>query len=134
MTKSGIEIGTEHDEALQRYLADRWARQEPLPRHGGKPNLTSIAAACGFDRGVLYANEAAMKRLGEYEPKDRIRFYDKLEQAELQRDRVEVSTKQSKAMVQRVIELEATVQSQSAQLERLRRLERLMLREGILPT
>ena len=75
-----------------------------------------------------------MKRLGEYEPKDRIRFYDKLEQAELQRDRVEVSTKQSKAMVQRVIELEATVQSQSAQLERLRRLERLMLREGILPT
>lgn len=134
MTKSGIEIGAEHDEALQRYLDERWARQEPLPRRGGKPNLTSIAAACGFDRGVLYANKAAMKRLEDYEPKDRIRFYDKLEQAELQRDRVEASTKQSKAMVQRVIELEAIVQSQSAQLERLRRLERLMLRDGILPT
>ena len=133
MSKNGVEIGEANAESLSLYLEDRWKRQEPLPRRGGRPNLTSIAAACGFDRGVFYANPAAAELLEVHEKKDRIRFYDRLEQAELQRERVEGSEKQSQALVRRLIDLEATVQSQARDLERLRRLERLMLSEGILP-
>ncbi|HEX6705321.1 MAG TPA: hypothetical protein VF169_11225 [Albitalea sp.] len=115
------------------HLDSLWERQEPLPRRAGRPNLTSIAAACGFDRGVFYSNEAVAAHLTEYEEKDRIRFYDKLEQAELRRERDETANKQSQATLQRILELEVIVESQARELDRLRKLERLMTNEGILP-
>lgn len=133
MSMSGQEIGLEHANAVDAYLQDLWERQEPLPRRAGRPNLTRIAAACGFDRGVFYSNQAASDLLAEHEKKDRIRFYDRLEQAELQREQGDSSDKQSQALARRIVELEATVQSQAHDLQRLRRLERLMLSEGILP-
>ena len=133
MSKNGQEIGQEHAKAVEAYVKDLWKRQEPLPRRAGRPNLTRIATACGFDRGVFYANDAVERALDEYEAKDRIRFYDKLEQAALDRDKTEASSKQNKAIMDRIIELEALVQSQARELERLRRLEKLMCSEGILP-
>lgn len=133
MNKSGLEIGQEHVRAIQAFLDDLWKRQEPLPRRAGKPNLTRIASACGFDRGVFYSNEGVDKALKAHEERDRIRFYDKLEQAALDREGAEVTAKQNKAVTDRIVELEAVVQSQARELERLRRLERLMCKEGVLP-
>lgn len=133
MSRSGQDIGAEHAETLKAHLESLWERQEPLPRRAGRPNLTTIAAACGFDRGVFYSNEAVASRLAAYEEKDRIRFYDKLEQAEQMRDRSEAAAKYDRGMVERVIELEALVSSQARELERLRRLEAMMCKEGVLP-
>jgi polyphosphate kinase 2 (PPK2 family) len=133
VSKSGLEIGHEHVGVVQAFLDELWERQEPLPRRAGKPNLTRIAAACGFDRGVFYSNEGVERALKAYEEKDRIRFYDKLEQAEQKRERSEAATKYDRGMVERVIELEALVTSQARELERLRRLEAMMCKEGVLP-
>ncbi len=51
-SKSGPEIAADHVRALQRYLET----VESLPARGGKLNVSAVAAACGFDRGVLYTN------------------------------------------------------------------------------
>lgn len=133
MSRSGPEIGAENANALRLHLDDLWTRQEPLPRRAGKPNLTSIAAACGFDRGVFYSNPAVAEELAAYDSKDRIRFYDKLAQAELKREQSDATAKYDRAVVERIVELEALVHSQARELERLRRLEKLMCAEGILP-
>jgi len=36
---------------------------KPLPSRDGRPNLSAIALACGFDRQVLYKNSAARELL-----------------------------------------------------------------------
>lgn len=133
MSKSGQEIGAEHAAVLKAHLDALWQRQEPLPRRAGRPNLTTIAAACGFDRGVFYSNEAVASHLAAYDERDRVRFYDKLEQSELKREKAEAAAKYDRGLVERVIELEALVTSQARDLERLRRLEAMMCKEGILP-
>jgi hypothetical protein len=57
--RSGTEIGAENVASLRAYL-DRLAEAgERLPLRAGKPNLSAIAIACGFDRQVLYKNPAA---------------------------------------------------------------------------
>jgi hypothetical protein len=133
VNQSSQEIAAEHAETLRLHLEHLWKRQEPLPRRAGRPNLTSLAAACGFDRGVFYSNEVVAAHLETYEKRDRIRFYDKLEEAELKRDKAESTAKYDRAVVDRIIELEALVQSQARELGRLRRLEKLMCAEGVLP-
>lgn len=59
MTKSGIELGREHAARLEAYLAEI----DHLPSRAGKPNMTAIARACGFDRQVLYKNPACVSML-----------------------------------------------------------------------
>jgi hypothetical protein len=54
MTKSGVELGREHVARLEAYLAE----VDTIPSRTGKPNMTAIARACGFDRQVLYKNPA----------------------------------------------------------------------------
>jgi hypothetical protein len=133
VNRSGQEIGAEHASMVRTYLEGLWERQEPLPRRGGRPNLTSLAAACGFDRGVFYSNEAVATLLAEHDERDRVRFYDKLEQAELKREKADASAKHDRAIIERIVQLEAVVISQARELERFRRLEKLMCRDGILP-
>ena len=133
MSQSSQEIAAEHAETLRLHLERLWKRQEPLPRRAGRPNLTSLAATCGFDRGVFYSNDTVAAHLEAYEKRDRIRFYDKLEEAELKRDKAEVTAKHDRAVLDRIIELEALVQSQARELGRFRRLEKLMCSEGVLP-
>ncbi|PWL19816.1 MAG: hypothetical protein DCO81_07705 [Candidatus Aquiluna sp. XM-24bin5] len=74
MTKSGIELGREHAARLEAYLAEI----DRLPSRAGKPNMTAIARACGFDRQVLYKNptcasmlEAALEECGLDAPEAR---------------------------------------------------------------
>lgn len=58
--KSGPEIGAENVARLQTYLDGLAATGEALPMRAGKPNMSAIALACGFDRQVLYKNPAAV--------------------------------------------------------------------------
>jgi hypothetical protein len=50
--KSTQEIAAEHFRTLKQYLDT----VESLPARGGKLNISAVAEACGFDRGVLYTN------------------------------------------------------------------------------
>jgi uncharacterized membrane protein YqiK len=56
-----------------------------------------------------------------------------LEQAELKREKADASAKHDRAIIERIVQLEAVVISQARELERFRRLEKLMCRDGILP-
>jgi hypothetical protein len=59
MSRSGADIGAENVERLRTYLAGLEASGTPVPMRNGKPNMSAIAIACGFDRQVLYKNPAA---------------------------------------------------------------------------
>jgi hypothetical protein len=59
MEKSGARIGAENVARLKEYLDRLAAAGEPFPTRGGRPNLSAVAVACGFDRQVLYKNPAA---------------------------------------------------------------------------
>jgi hypothetical protein len=61
----GAQRGEENAARLQAYLDGLGANSRGLPKRDGKPNLSVIAAACGFDRGVFYTNEAAKLLLDE---------------------------------------------------------------------
>lgn len=60
MTRSGADIGAENVERLRSYLAGLEVTGTPLPMRNGRPNMSAIALACGFDRQVLYKNPAAV--------------------------------------------------------------------------
>lgn len=55
----GVPQGQENARRLEAYLDALERDKLPLPARDGKPNLSVIALACGFDRGVLYTNAAA---------------------------------------------------------------------------
>ena len=62
---SGREIGERHVGTLQAYLERLRSVGEPLPTRNGRPNLSAIAIACGFDRQTLYKNPTAKALLRE---------------------------------------------------------------------
>ena len=78
--QSGRQKGDENVERLRAYLDRLAAGGQRLPERGGKINVSAIAAACGFDRNVLYTNamakyvlEQAVQRLGLALPEQRRR-------------------------------------------------------------
>ena len=59
--KSGKQIGAENLERLRAYLDSVASEGRALPVHrNGQVNRSAIALACGFDRQVLYKNDAAV--------------------------------------------------------------------------
>lgn len=54
---------------LRRYLEVLSENQIQLPLRTGRPDLASIARACGFDRSVLYRNKQAIELLSTYNQK-----------------------------------------------------------------
>ena len=62
---SGREIGERNVASLRAYLDRLQAAGEPLPERNGKPNLSAIAIACGFDRQTLYKTPTATALLEE---------------------------------------------------------------------
>lgn len=58
---SGQQKGAENVAKLKAYLDD----VDVVPARAGKANVSAIAEACGFDRGVLYQNPAAKEALDE---------------------------------------------------------------------
>jgi len=57
--KSGQQIGEENTDRLKAYLDSLTLAGLSVPQRNGRPNLSAIAAACGFDRQVLYHNPGA---------------------------------------------------------------------------
>ena len=55
----GAAKGKENVQRLEAYLQALGQAGRPLPARDGKPNMSAIALACGFDRGVLYSNADA---------------------------------------------------------------------------
>lgn len=64
--KSGVDLGVENVARLQSYLDGLEATGTPLPLRAGKPNMSAVALACGFDRQVLYKNPAAAALVAEF--------------------------------------------------------------------
>jgi hypothetical protein len=63
--KSGQQIGRENTDRLKAYLDSLKLAGLSVPQWNGRPNLSAIAAACGFDRQVLYHNPGAATLLLE---------------------------------------------------------------------
>lgn len=63
--KSGAALGAENVRRLQAYLDGLRAAGAPLPERAGRPNVSAIALACGFDRQVLYKNPWARDLLAK---------------------------------------------------------------------
>ena len=57
--RSGVQIGADNVARLGAYLDRLAAAGERFPTRNGRPNLSAVALACGFDRQVLYKNPAA---------------------------------------------------------------------------
>lgn len=53
--KSSLDMAREYEARLEHYLA----HVEVLPARNGKLNVSAVAAACGFDRQILYKNRNA---------------------------------------------------------------------------
>lgn len=64
-SKSGQQIGQENTDRLKAYLDSLRLAGLTVPQRKGRPNLSAIAAACGFDRQVLYHNPGATTLLSE---------------------------------------------------------------------
>lgn len=132
MEQSGAQIGAENVARLRAYLDRLSAAGEPLPRRAGKPNLSAIAIACGFDRQVLYKNPAAKSlleeaaaKLGEPEPSTGSEdAEEKPEQRTDRRDRRIMQLEQQNAS------LRAENQTLRERLRRLQQLEEIMVRTG----
>ena len=64
-SKSGQQIGLENIDRLKAYLDSLKLAGLSVPQRNGRPNLSAIAAACGFDRQVLYHNPKAATLLSK---------------------------------------------------------------------
>lgn len=60
---SGADVGKKHLRTLKIYLRGIRTRAARLPARNGKVNVTAVALACGFDRGVLYQNPRCKRLL-----------------------------------------------------------------------
>ena len=65
-TRSGADIGADNAARLAKYITDLESAGVGFPVRGGKPNMSAIAIACGFDRQVLYKNPAAVALLEDF--------------------------------------------------------------------
>jgi hypothetical protein len=64
-TLSGSQIGKRHADRLRTYIDGLRAKGSSLPIRNGRPNLTAIGLACGFDRQVLHKNPACRRIIEE---------------------------------------------------------------------
>ncbi|KRB53474.1 hypothetical protein ASE04_29510 [Rhizobium sp. Root708] len=124
-------IAQEHVDALVEYLEAMGGR--PLPRRGTELNKTLVARACGFDRQVFRTNPRCANILAKADEDDRVAHLDRLAQGELKREQRNASDAQMHAMEEKL--LRATVENRSLRqrLERLLRLEALLVETGRLP-
>lgn len=60
---SGKQAGAENAQRLHAYIAALRLGGRRLPSHGGKPDKSAIAVACGFNRQTLYNNPEAISLL-----------------------------------------------------------------------
>jgi len=129
--KNGAMIAQEHVDALVEYLEAM--RGRPLPRRGAELNKTLVARACGFDRQVFRTNPRCANILAKADEDDRITHLDRLAQGELKREERSASDAQMHAMEDKLLRATAENRSLKQRLERLLRLEALLVETGRLP-
>lgn len=129
--KNGQMVAEENVHTLIAVL-DRY-REKPLPRYHGELNKSRIAEEAGFDRKVFHTNPRCAQLLEAADEADRKRYLSKLMQAELAReDNAKVDNDRA-ALEAQNLRLMAENMSLRTEVERLRRLESLMIQTGRLP-
>lgn len=131
--KSGQQVAEENVQKLLDYLEDLEARGEPLPRRAGELNRSEIARICGFDRNVLRTNPRCKALLEDADQADRKRHYDRLHQAEMRREEKAKVERDRTALEEQNLKLMAENASLRREVDRLRRVESLILQTGKLP-
>ena len=134
----GIQKGEENVRRLSAYLDSLVAEQRGLPARDGRPNLSVIAEACGFDRGVFYTNQTAKillddshRRLGldTGTPEDLTAF----DSAQLREEGKARADRRSKSLEEEVLRLRAENASLRTENARYRALRELLAETGRLP-
>ena len=129
--KNGTMIAQEHVDSLVEYLETMAGR--PLPRRGTELNKTLVARACGFDRQVFRTNPRCANLLARADEDDRVANLDLLAQGELKREQRSSSDAQLHAIEEKLLRATAENRSLRQRLERLLRLEALLIETGRLP-
>ncbi len=130
--KSGREVAEENVQALVAVLSGYGDR--PLPRYNGELNRSKLAEECGFDRKVFQTNPRCAQLVREAEEADRTRHLDQLARAELaHEDKAKLDADRA-ALEAQNLRLMVENASLRAELERFRRMERLMTETGKLPS
>ncbi|NYZ13378.1 hypothetical protein HL658_12525 [Azospirillum sp. RWY-5-1] len=130
---AGRAAAKENVAALRRYLEEMEEKGEALPRRGGQLNMSAIAKAVGVNRQVLYQNPECSTLLADFDQADQKRCLSKLDQAAITRENKSKVDKERAELEADNLKLRAQLASLNTELERLRRLERLMVETGKLP-
>jgi hypothetical protein len=134
----GVQKGEENVRRLSVYLDELAAERRGLPARDGRPNLSIIAEACGFDRGVFYTNQKAKmllddahRRLGldTGAPADLTEF----DKARLREESKSRTDSRSKSLEEEVLRLRAENASLRAENGRYRALRELLAKTGRVP-
>lgn len=134
----GVLKGEENARRLRDYLTALRTERRGLPSRDGRPNLSIIAEACGFDRGVFYANQMAKMLLDEAtaelglddgmpEPADAF------EEARIREEAKVRSDGRAKALEEEVLRLRAENARLKSENERMRAIRTLMADTGRIP-
>jgi hypothetical protein len=131
----GVQQGEENVRRLNVYIKELSAEKRGLPARDGRPNLSIIAEACGFDRGVFYSNQKAKVILDEaYRglgldigvAADLTAF----EEAQLREESKSRADNRSKSLEQEILRLRAEIASLRAENARYRALRELLANTG----
>ncbi|WP_372398675.1 DUF6262 family protein [Azospirillum sp. HJ39] len=130
--------GEDNVRRLQSYLRALEEEGRGLPARDGRPNLSVIASACGFDRGVFYANQAAKLILDEATTAlgleaDTHRPQTAFAEARIQQETKARSDVRTKSLEEEVMRLRAENAQLRSENERLRAVRRLMAETGRMP-
>ncbi|MDX8449862.1 DUF6262 family protein [Mesorhizobium sp. VK25A] len=134
----GVQQGEENVRRLRAYLKGLETAQRCLPSRDGRPNLSAIADACGFDRGVFYANQTAKLLLDEaYRnlglEEATVAAPTAFDQARLREETKARADVRSKALEEEVLRLRAENAKLREENERFRALRRLLADTGRIP-
>ena len=134
----GAAKGEENVRRLRAYLDALRAERRGLPARDGRPNLSVVAEACGFDRGVFYANQAAKVLLDEATTAlglddGRPEPADAFEAAHIRQEIKARVDGRTKALEEEVLRLRAENARLKAENERMRALRVLMAETGRMP-
>ena len=130
--KSGVVIAQEHVQRLAAVLEQY--RDKPLPRYGTEVNQSVLARECGFDRKVFQTNPRCAALLSQADQTDRGQRLSQMDQAEFRREAKGKTDKDRANLEAQNLRLMAENMSLRLELERYRRLERLMAETGKMPS
>jgi hypothetical protein len=134
----GAAKGEENAQRLASYIAALRAEKRGLPARDGRPNLSVIAQACGFDRGVFYANQAAKILLDEATAElglddGRPEPANAFEAAQIRAETKVARDKRVNSLEEEILRLRAENGQLKVEIARYRAIERLMSETGRMP-